>query len=333
MPDAAPEPAPRPTPRLLDLHPPTGDFLEEVRAGLEAPRRTLPCKYFYDAKGSKLFDDITEARDYYPTRTEMGILRANMDDIVDCLENDPLVIEFGSGNSSKTHLLLDNLPDAAGYVPVDISRDHLIDAAARLQSHYPDLEILPVCADFTERIPIPEPEQEPGHRVVFFPGSTIGNFERNEARELLRTMADDAGEDGGLLIGVDLEKEPAILERAYDDSGGVTAAFNLNLLERINRELGGTFELEGFRHRAIWNADQARIEMHLESLRDQTVTVAGREYEFGKGETIHTENSHKYSVDRFAAMARDAGFRLDRVWTDPDALFSVHLYWVDRDAA
>jgi len=333
MPDSAPQPARRPAPRLLDLHPPTGDFLEEVRAGLDAPRRTLPCKYLYDAKGSQLFDGITEAKDYYPTRTEVGILRANMDDIVESLQDDPLVIEFGSGNSSKTHLLLDNLPDAAGYVPVDISRDHLVDAAARLQSQYPELEILPVCADFTERIPIPNPEQKPGHRVVFFPGSTIGNFERHEARELLRTMADDAGEDGGLLIGVDLEKDPSILERAYDDSEGVTAAFNLNLLERINRELEGTFDLDAWRHRAIWNPDEARIEMHLQSLRDQTVSVAGREHTFTEGETIHTENSHKYSVDRFAEMARGAGFRLERVWTDADALFSVHLYWVDRDAA
>lgn len=316
-------------PSLLDLHPSTGNFLEEVRAGLDSSPRTLPCKYFYDAKGSKLFDRITALDDYYPARTEVGILRENMDDIVRSLQDDPLIIEFGSGNSSKTRLLLDHLPDAAGYVPVDISKEHLLDAASRLKERYSDLEILPVCADFTERIPIPEPEKKPGHRVVFFPGSTIGNFTPGAAQDLLRTMADDAGEDGGLLIGVDLRKDPGVLVQAYDDREGVTAAFNVNLLDRINRELDGSFAVDSFRHRAVWNGDLSRVEMHLESTKDQTVTLAGHEYTFAAGDTIHTENSHKYSVDDFAAMARNAGFRLDRVWTDPESLFSVHLYWVD----
>lgn len=321
-----PEPARMP---LVDLHPSTGNFLDEVRAGLESTPRTLPTKYLYDAKGSVLFDRITELEEYYPTRTEVSILRENIDDIVASLENDPLIVEFGSGNSTKTHLLLDHLPDAAGYVPVDISRDHLLDAAARLREGYPDLEILPVCADFTEPIPIPEPERRPGHRVVFFPGSTIGNFTREGAADFLRTVREDCGDDGGLLLGVDLKKDPSVLERAYDDSEGVTAAFNLNLLRRINRELGGTFDLDGFRHRAIWNEEQSRIEMHLESLREQTVEVAGRRYDFAKGETIHTENSHKYTVESFGEMARAAGFRQERVWTDPQGRFSVHLYWVD----
>ena len=244
-------------PALLDLHPSTGSFLHDVRAGLESDPRTLPCKYFYDAKGSHLFDRITELDEYYPARIEVAILESNLDDIVESLENDPLVIEFGSGNSSKTRLLLDHLPDAAGYVPVDISRDHLVDAAARLQERYPDLEILPVCADFTEPIPIPEPKHRPGHRVVFFPGSTIGNFTRDEAEHFLRTVAEDCGEGGGLLVGVDLKKDPQRLERAYDDREGVTAAFNLNLLDRINRELGTDFDVDAFRHRAIWNPERA----------------------------------------------------------------------------
>lgn len=325
-----PDPDPLP---LLDLHPSTGNFLEEVQAGLDAERRSLPCKYFYDAKGSQLFDRITALEDYYPTRTEVSILESNMDDIVESLQRDPLIIEFGSGNSSKTRLLLDSVPDPAGYVPIDISREHLIDAARRLQQRYPKLEILPVCADFTEPVPIPQTKKEPGHRVVFFPGSTIGNFERDEAGELLRTMRADAGDEGGLLIGVDLRKDPEVLERAYDDREGVTAAFNINLLERINRELEGSFDLDGFRHRAVWNEDESRVEMHLESLREQTVQVAGRDYAFAAGERIHTENSHKYTVDGFASLAAEAGFRKDRVWTDPAARFSVHLYWADRDAA
>jgi dimethylhistidine N-methyltransferase len=319
-------------PSLLDLHPSAGSFLDDVRAGLESEPRTLPCKYFYDARGSQLFDRITELDEYYPARTEVGILESNMDDIVESLEDDPLVIEFGSGNSSKTRLLLDHLPDAAGYVPVDISREHLVDAAARLQARYPELEILPVCADFTEPIPIPEPKRPPGHRVVFFPGSTIGNFTRDEARDFLRTVTEDCGDDGGLLIGVDLRKDPERLERAYDDREGVTAAFNLNLLDRINRELGADFDVEGFRHRAVWNPAKGRVEMHLESLRDQEVHLDGRTYRFAAGETIHTENSHKYEVEEFAAMAHEVGLELAKVWTDPDRQFSVHLYWVDRAA-
>ena len=314
---------------VLDLHPSTGSFLDDVQSGLRSDPPTLPCKYFYDARGSKLFDRITELDEYYPARTEVSILRSHMDEIVDSLENDPLVIEFGSGNSSKTRLLLDHLPGAAGYVPVDISREHLVDAAMRLATRYPRLEILPVCADFTQPIPIPEPRREPGHRVVFFPGSTIGNFTRDEATDFLRTVTEDCGDDGGLLIGVDLKKDPAILERAYDDEEGVTASFNLNLLERINRELGADFDVDAFRHRARWNEELGRIEMHLESTRGQTVRVGDAEYSFAPGDTIHTENSHKYEIDEFAEMAATAGLRLARVWTDPESMFSVQLFWVD----
>ena len=323
------EPAARRDPRLTDLEPEASDFRAEVLQGLSARPRTLPCKYFYDAEGSRLFDRITELDDYYPTRAEVSILRDNMGEIVDKLEDDVLLVEFGSGSSTKTRLLLDHLPRAAGYVPVDISREHLLEAARSLAQRYPHLEILPVCADFTQPIELPRPRRTPGHRVVFFPGSTIGNFTRDEAHSFLETVTEDCGPGGGLLIGVDLRKDPRILERAYDDSEGVTAAFNLNLLERINRELGGDFDVQAFRHRAVWNEERGRVEMHLESTRNQVVTIGGTTLRFDAGESIHTESSHKYGVEEFAALAARAGFRQDTVWTDPDRLFSVHLYWVD----
>lgn len=289
--------------------------------GLSAPRKTLPCKYFYDARGSELFDRICELPEYYPTRTETAILRDRIDEIAEVMPFGAALIEYGSGSSTKTRLLLDRLDDLAAYVPVDISGSHLLRSAWRLRARYPRLSVRPVCADFTQPFNLPDLDDRP--RVVFFPGSTIGNFGPEDAVDLLAGMADVAGPGGGLLIGVDLLKSPEILIPAYDDAAGVTAAFNLNLLARINRELGGTFDLDAFSHRAVFNDDLGRIEMHLVSEIEQVAEVDGTPFRFAEGETIHTENSHKYSREQFAALAARAGWRVDTVWTDPAELFSV----------
>lgn len=286
--------------------------------------------YFYDQRGSELFDRICELEEYYPTRTEIGILRASMPEICEVLGPRVLLVEFGSGSSQKVRLLLDRLPDPAAYVPIDISRDHLLQAATAIGLDYPRLEVLPVCADFTEPVPLPEPDSPVRKRVVFFPGSTIGNFEPDESRHLLESVREDCGEGGGLLIGVDLRKDPERLRAAYDDREGVTAEFNLNLLRRINLELGADFDLDQFAHEIRWDEDAGRIEMHLRSLSDQRVHLGDEHFDFVEGETIHTESSHKWSVEDFAALAASAGLALDRVWTDREALFSVHLYRVAR---
>ena len=323
------EPARMPQLPLLDLHPAASDFRADVLAGLRAHPRKIAPMYFYDAEGSRLFDLICETDEYYPTRTELSILDDNMVEIVARLEDDPLIIEFGSGSSVKTRHLLDHLPRAAGYVPVDISRQHLMHSARELAQLYPDLEILPVCADFTEPFEVPTPRREPSHRVVFFPGSTIGNFEPDGALSLLRTIRADGGERGGLLIGVDLKKDVKILEAAYDDAQGVTAAFNRNLLTRIQRELGARLDVEGFTHRAHYDAELGRVEMHLVASGEQTIDIGDERFVFADGESLHTESSHKYEVEEFAALAAEAGLRLDRVWTDARGWFSVQLYWVD----
>lgn len=297
------------------------EFLTDVLEGLSRPRKTLPCKYFYDARGSELFDCICELPEYYPTRTETAILRENLDGIAEVMPFGPVLIEYGSGSSTKTRLLLDRLDDLAAYVPVDICGRHLLRSAWSLRARYPRLRVHPICADFTRPFRVPAFDHRP--RVVFFPGSTIGNFGPKEAVELLAGMAKVAGSGGGLLIGVDLLKAREILEPAYDDDAGITAAFNLNLLERINRELDGTFDLDGFSHRAVFNAEDGRVEMHLVSREDQVATIAGRPFHFAAGETIHTENSHKYSRAGFAELASRAGWRVDTVWTDTREFFSV----------
>jgi L-histidine N-alpha-methyltransferase len=296
-------------------------FLADVRHGLSRPQKTLPCKYFYDARGSKLFDQICELPEYYPTRTEMAILRTRLDEIADLVPLGAVLIEYGSGSSQKTRLLLDRLDGLAAYVPVDICGPHLLRSAQRLKARSPRLTIRPICADFTRPLRLPHFENRP--RVLFFPGSTIGNFAPDDAIDLLRGMARLAGPSGGLLIGVDLLKSPDILIRAYDDRAGVTAAFNRNLLARINRELNGTFDLEAFAHRAVFNAQMCRIEMHLVSQRDQRAEVDGMPFHFVAGETIHTENSHKYSRESFADLADRAGWEVRMIWTDPQELFSV----------
>lgn len=302
-------------------------FLADVLDGLSRPQKTLPCKYFYDACGSELFDRICELPEYYPTRTETAILRDNLDSIAGVMPSGPVLIEYGSGSSTKTRLLLDRLDDLAAYVPVDICGKHLLRSAWSLRARYPRLRVHPVCADFTRPFRLPDFERRP--RVVFFPGSTIGNFGPTEAIDLLSGMAKVTGSGGGLLIGVDLLKPREVLEAAYDDSAGVTASFNRNLLTRINRELDGTFDPDGFTHQAIFNADDGRVEMHLVSRTDQVAEVAGRSFPFAAGETIHTENSHKYSRDGFAELAAQAGWRVNSVWADAREFFSVQ-YLVAR---
>ena len=299
-------------------------FVADVLAGLrEQPKRIAPI-YFYDARGSKLFDQICELKEYYPTRTEMQILADDGDDMARCVGDDALLVEFGSGSSMKTRLLLDRLPTLAAYVPVDISRSHLLNAAHGIAAAYPRLEVLPVCADFTQPFTVPKPKRAAKRVVVFFPGSTIGNFDPPQALDLMRVMRDIAGPGGGLLIGTDLAKDPAVLVRAYDDAAGVTAEFNLNVLRRFNRELNADFDLASFEHRAVWNSTASRIEMHLVSTRAQSAQLAGERIEFAAGEAIVTEHCHKYTVAGFAARAAKAGWAERKFWLDPRGYFSVN---------
>lgn len=306
-------------------------FLADVVAGLSAARKTLPCKYFYDERGSALFDRICELPEYYPTRTESRILRRSGREMAEAVGSNVLLVEYGSGSSLKTRLLLDRLASPAAYVPVDISGEHLLRAARGIADAYPGLEVLPVVADFTAEFALPAPRRVPWRRVAYFPGSTLGNFPRGEAVALLARMSRAMGVGGGLLIGVDLRKDPAILRAAYNDRAGVTAAFNLNLLVRINRELGGDFDIDGFVHEAVWNDRDGRIEMTLISRRRQTVRVGGVVFFFAPGETILTEYSCKYTPEGFAAMAGEAGFRPARLWTDDRAWFGIQYCEVVGD--
>jgi dimethylhistidine N-methyltransferase len=326
-PQAAPDdPVPRSEPggsRIRDLGPDASRFRDEAWAGLALPHKTLPCKYFYDASGSALFERICELPEYYPTRTELAILEAHADEMGACLGSRCLLLEFGSGSSRKTHLLLDRLREPAGYVPIDISHAALAASVRTLRAAYPTLEVLPLCADYGDSLDLPRPRIEPARRAVFFPGSTIGNFSPPDAQRFLARMGRIVGPRGGILIGVDLRKAAAVLEAAYDDRAGVTAAFNRNLLVRLNREVDADFELDRFRHRALWNQQAGRIEMHLVSTTEQEVRVAGRCFRFAAGESIHTENSYKYSLDGFAELAAAAGLVVRRVWTDERRWFSV----------
>ena len=308
---------------LHDFAPDVSQFRDEVWAGLSHSQKTLPCKYFYDERGSALFESICEVPEYYPTRTELSIMEAHAPAMASLLGARCLLVEYGSGSSRKTRLLLDRLRDAAGYVPIDISREALSESARALVAAYPALEVLPVCADYTEAFELPTPRALPERRGVYFPGSTIGNFTPPQAQRFLARMARVAGPRGALLIGVDLKKDRATLERAYDDAAGVTAAFNQNLLVRINRELDGSFDVTRFRHHAYYNETAGRIEMHLVSSVAQRVRVAGRPFWFAAGETIHTENSYKYDLVNFAALAAGVGLAVREVWTDERRRFSV----------
>ncbi|MCP5149794.1 MAG: L-histidine N(alpha)-methyltransferase [Ectothiorhodospiraceae bacterium] len=297
------------------------DLRELVVDGLSRRPKTLPSKLFYDQHGSALFDQICELPEYYVTRTEVGMLEQHADEIARCIGDSPTVIEFGAGSSRKIRLLLDALQPPA-FVPIDISRDHLVRSARALAAEYPRTSVVAVCADFTRDIDLP-PEIGEENRVGFFPGSTLGNFSRADAESFLRGTR-ELLDGGGFLIGIDLKKDPAILHAAYNDAAGVTAAFNRNVLARINRELDGDFAVDRFRHDAPWVEEEGRVEMHLVSECHQVATVDGQAFSFEPGESIHTENSHKYEVDEFRALARRAGYEPREVWVDDDALFSLH---------
>jgi L-histidine Nalpha-methyltransferase len=301
----------------------SGGFRADVLGGLSAPCKHLPCKYFYDEVGSALFERITELPEYYPTRTELAITREHAAEMAGLLGPRCLLIEYGSGSSLKTRLLLDHLSDPAGYIPIDISRAHLRQSARALAAAYPGIEVLPLCADFNEPMRLPAPTKLPARRVVYFPGSTLGNFIERESVALLRQTAELISKGGGLLLGVDLQKDPRVIHAAYNDSQGVTAAFNCNLLARINRELDANFVLGNFCHRAFYDARHCRIEMQLVSRCDQWVTIGEATFFFAAGEPIHTEYSHKYSGSKLRELAAAAGFRVDGVWTDERRYFGV----------
>lgn len=301
----------------------TEHFRRDVLAGLSAPKKTLPCKYLYDEQGALLFEAICELEEYYPTRTELSILRENIDEIASLLGPRANLVELGSGNCLKTRLLLDNLDHPAGYSPVDVAHPQLLECSARLARAYPGLAVEPVCADYTGPFALPAPAAGSGRTTVFFPGSTIGNFEPEDAVRFLQRIPRLCGPAGGLLVGVDLKKASQTLHAAYNDAQGVTADFNLNLLARINRELQGDFDLEQFQHRAIYNAVAGRIEMRLVSSRRQTARVDGRTFDFSRGESIVTEHSYKYALAEFRRLAARAGFEVARHWRDQHRWFSV----------
>lgn len=304
-------------------------FRADVLRGLRMPAKEIPSKYFYDEVGSELFDEICELPEYYPTRTELAIMERHAAEMAEAVGHRCLLIEYGSGSSVKTRLLLDRMNEPAGYVPVDISAEHLARSAEALALAYPQVEVLPLAVDFTGPLELPVPRQAPARRVVYFPGSTVGNFTPAEASTLLRRTARLVGTAGGLLLGADLKKHPRVLHAAYNDAQGVTERFNRNMLVRINRELDGDFPVEQFWHHAFYTPAAGRIEMHLVSSREQRVRIAGEHFHFAEGESIRTEYSYKYSVDDLHALARRTGFAVTHLWTDPRDYFSV-LYLVVR---
>lgn len=320
--------------RLLDCHPSEGDMRGEVLAGLSRePQKTLPTKYLYDRRGSELFDEITRTEAYYPTRTELGIFERDLPEIARVIGPGAAIVEPGAGSSLKIRRLLDALDSPSVYAPVEISRTHVAAAARALARDYPHLTVAPVCADFLGDIALPEElDAAPGQRVVFFPGSTIGNFDEPIRRVVLARFAEIAGPGGLLLIGADLIKDTETLRLAYDDPQGVTAAFDLNLLARLNRELDADFDLDAWTHEARVDPDGSRVALGLVSRRDQTATVAGRTFRFDAGEFIHTENSHKFTEATLDGQVLASGFdrRVGR-WTDPDERFSVALYRRDPE--
>jgi L-histidine Nalpha-methyltransferase len=309
-----------------DLAPGEESFRDAVLRGLGRTRKSIPCKFLYDTRGSALFEAICRLPEYYPTRTEIAILQENAGEIAEQIGPHGRLIEFGSGASTKARILLQALDRPVAYVPVDISREHLRDAAASLAEDFPWLPVVAVCADYTRPFPLPPLPGPDGKRVGFFPGSTIGNFEPDAAVDFLANYARVLGRGGEMLIGVDRKKDPRILEAAYNDRAGVTAEFNLNLLERINRELDGDLKIDHFEHVAFYNDTEGRIEIYIRSLANQEAWIAGKLVLFGKGELIHTEYSYKYSILEFNALAARAGFHPLRIWTDPGELFSVHYF-------
>jgi len=295
---------------------------EEVIQGLRNPQKTLPSKYFYDERGSRLFEQITQLEEYYPTRTEIGIIHDNMPNIIRMIGSDVVLVELGSGNSYKTRLLLDHLPCIAAYIPVEISQNFVAAVIEQLRIEYPDLTILPVCTDYTKQFELPEINTQFSRTVMFYPGSTIGNFRPRQAEQFLETVSRILSPGGCMLIGVDLKKDKKILEAAYNDRQGITAAFNKNILRHINRELDANFDLDNYRHNAFFNEEEGRIEMHLVSEKEQEVSIAGETFLIEEAETIHTENSYKYTPDEFEKMV-NPWFSVEQVWTDAENNFSV----------
>jgi dimethylhistidine N-methyltransferase len=300
-----------------------GDFAEAVLCGLRGAQKSIPSRFFYDARGSELFERITELEEYYPTRTEIALLDAHADEMAAMAGQGVALVEFGSGSSRKTDRLIEALPMLASYVPIDISETALAGAVTRLRATFPELRVLPVHADFANVPELPRAART-RRKLGFFPGSTIGNLSPGETWQFLCNARSLLGPGCGFIVGVDMKKELDVLLPAYNDREGVTAAFNMNLLVRVNRELEGTFDLDNFVHEAVYNAGEGRIEMHLRSLKAQNVQVLGEPFHFDAGETIHTENSRKYTVAEFQALARSAGWEPARVWTDAKALFSIH---------
>lgn len=301
-------------------------FFNDVIDGLSRPEKELQCKYFYDEQGSALFDQICELEEYYLTRTERKIMLENAGEMAHQIGNGAMLVEFGSGSSVKTRVLLDALVAPAAYVPLDISEEHLLKTAADLRERYPNLEILPLVADFTKPFVLPQSKIKPSHAAVFFPGSTIGNFLPEAATQMMKAIAKILGPDGGMLIGIDLQKERSIIEAAYNDSQKVTDAFNLNVLRRVNNELGANFEITQFKHKALYNESLGRVEIFVVSQCEQQVRIGQHEFQFDAGESILTEYSHKYTIDGFVELASPAGFSLHKHWTDDQNLFAVlHL--------
>lgn len=298
-------------------------FARDLMTGLSCAQKEVPSRYFYDRQGSELFEQITGLPEYYPTRAEMEILKDNCADIARGIGKRTLLVEFGSGSSRKTEILLAALGDVAAYVPIDVSSDALQEACARLRRRFVDLDVVPVVGDFTT-MDVLQPLGVEGTRTGFFPGSTIGNFSPDDARALLARLGRLLGRGSKLVVGADLVKDREVLVRAYDDAAGVTARFNLNLLAHANRRFGEIFDLDAFGHRAVYNEEKSRIEMHLVSKRAQSVTMFGHTFHFAKGETVRTELSHKYTVASFQRLAAEAGWHWNRAWFDKARLFSVH---------
>lgn len=311
---------------FIDLHPPRADFRAEVLQGLARSPKSIPPKFFYDENGSRLFEEITRLPEYYPTRTEIEILEDASREIAGHFGDDAALIEFGSGSSRKVRILLEEEDTAAVYMPIDISGDFLLASAEELAEAYPRTQIIAVCADYTQMPELPDTGTS-GRKIVFFPGSTIGNLEPDDARQFLRSTRLLLEPGDAMVVGVDQIKDERVLNAAYNDARGVTAEFNLNLLARINRELGGNFDLEKFEHHAFFNAQESRIEMHLVSRADQDVVISGQSFRFSNGESIHTENSYKYGSGRFRELAEEAGYTVKRRWTDDENWFAVH--WLE----
>lgn len=309
--------------QLQNFQPPEDSFLVDVIEGLKKKQKELLAKYFYDEKGSDLFKRICTLDEYYIPRVETSIMEENIDEITAMLGENIIFIEYGCGDCAKTRILINHLKNPLAFIPIDISGEQLVCTADKLAAEYPELKVLPVCADYTNKFSLPIKGYKNSRKVVYFPGSSIGNFAPAEAEGFLKRIAGVCGINGMLLIGIDLKKDMEVLNNAYNDGEGVTAAFNFNLLMRINRELGADFNAEHFRHHAFYNQEKGRVEMHLISLKKQVVHLGGIAFPFKEGETIWTESSYKYGAEEFAAMANAAGFRLMKSWADEKQWFSV----------